>query len=82
MHKGRIIFAQIMDYLPRDLCDACVNRYRGNLQVKDFSCRDQFCAMAFAQLTLRNGLRGIWESLYANAHCSWFRSLHPEMEGA
>ena len=69
MHKGRIIFAQIMDYLPRDVFDACVNRYRGNLQVKDFSCRDQFCAMAFAQITLRDGLRGIQESLRANAHC-------------
>jgi transposase len=69
MQKGRIIFAQIMDYLPRDVFDACVNRYRGNLQVKDFSCRDQFCAMAFAQITLRDGLRGIQESLRANAHC-------------
>jgi transposase len=69
MYEGKIIFAQVMDFLPRDVFDACVKRYRGNHQVKDFSCRDQFCAMAFAQLTLRDGLRGIQESLRANAHC-------------
>jgi IS4 transposase len=69
MHEGRIIFAQIMDYLPRDVFDACVKRYRGDHQVKNFSCRDQFYSMAFAQLTLRDGLRGIQESLRANAHC-------------
>ena len=69
MYEGKIIFAQIMDFLPRDVFDSCVKRYRGNHQVKDFSCRDQFCAMAFAQLTLRDGLRGIQESLRANAHC-------------
>jgi len=69
MYEGQIIFAQIMDYLPRDAFDTCIKRYRGNFQVKDFSCRDQFYAMAFAQLTLRDGLRGIQESLRANAHC-------------
>jgi len=77
MYTGKIIFAQIMDFLPRDVFDACVKRYRGNHQVKDFSCRDQFYAMAFAQLTLRDGLRGIQESLRANAHCLYhmgFRS--------
>lgn len=69
MHEGRIIFAQIMDYLPREVFDDCVKKYRGNFNSKGFTCRDQFLAMAFAQLTLRQGLRGIQETLNANEHC-------------
>ena len=69
MHEGRLIFAQIMDHLPREVFDACVERYQGNRKVAGFTCRDQFYAMAFAQLTLRDGLRGIQESLRANSHC-------------
>lgn len=69
MHEGRIIFAQIMDDLPREVFDECVKKYRGNFNSKGFTCRDQFLAMAFAQLTLREGLRGIQETLKANEHC-------------
>ena len=69
MHEGRIIFAQIMDFLPRDTFNACVRKYKGNSYCKEFSCRDQFLSMAFAQLTLREGLRGIQETLRANSHC-------------
>ena len=69
MYEGRILFAQIMDFLPRDAFRACVRKYKGNSYCKDFSCRDQFLSMAFAQLTLRDGLRGIQETLRANSHC-------------
>lgn len=69
MHEGRLIFAQIMDYLPREIFDDCVGRHRGNYNNKGFTCRDQFLAMAFAQLTLRDGLRGIQDTLDANSHC-------------
>ena len=69
MHEGRIIFAQLMDYLPREIFDDCVKQYGGNYNNKGFTCRDQFLAMAFAQLTLRDGLRGIQDTLDANRHC-------------
>jgi hypothetical protein len=69
MHDGRLVFAQIVDYLPRYLLDACVKKYNGNRKVKDFTCRDQLLAMIFAQLTLRDGLRGIENTLRANHHC-------------
>ena len=69
MYEGRNIFAQIMDYLPREAFDDYVARYRGNRKVTEFSCRDQFYAMSFAQFTDREGLRGIQESLRANRHC-------------
>ena len=69
MYEGRLIFTQIMDHLPREAFDDCVARYQGNRKVSEFSCRDQFYAMAFAQITDREGLRGIQESLRANDHC-------------
>jgi hypothetical protein len=36
-----------------------VERYRGDAQHRGFSCRDQYLAMAFAQLTYRESLRDI-----------------------
>jgi len=57
MHEGKLVFAQVMDFLPKRDFDACVKRYRGNYRTKEFSCRDQFLAMAFAQLTGRESLR-------------------------
>jgi hypothetical protein len=66
MYEGRIIFAQIMDHLPRYQLDKCIGKYEGDKKIRHLSCRDQFLAMAFAQLTLRDGLRGIQETLAAN----------------
>ncbi len=37
----------------------CVEHYRGNYQVKRFSCLARFLCMAFAQLTYRESLRDI-----------------------
>ncbi len=59
MYTGKIIFSQIMEFLPQYEFQKCVKRYRGNLKVKTFSCLDQFYCMAFAQLTYRESLRDI-----------------------
>ena len=59
MNSGKLVFAQLMEFFPRHDFDKCVRRYRGNLRTRDFSCRDQFLAMAFAQLTYRESLRDI-----------------------
>jgi hypothetical protein len=69
MYEGRLIFAQVMDFVPRDVFDSCVKRCHGNYNNKGFTCRDQFLAMAYAQLTCLDGLRGIQETLDANRHC-------------
>jgi len=69
MYEGQLIFAQIMDFLPRDVFDGCVKRHRGNYNNKGFTCRDQFLAMVYAQLVRLDGLRGIEESLNVNDHC-------------
>jgi hypothetical protein len=59
MHSGKLVFAQLMEFFSRHDFDKCVRRYRGNYRTRDFSCRDQFLAMAFAQLTYRESLRDI-----------------------
>ena len=59
MYSGRLIFTQLMDYLPLHTFHRCVQRYRGNYKVKSFKCLDQYLSMAFAQLTYRESLRDI-----------------------
>src|SRR4030065_280060 len=65
MHEGSLVFAQLMDFLPKRDFDECVKRYRGDYHAREFSCRDQFLAMAFAQLTYRESLRDIETCLNA-----------------
>ena len=65
MHTGRIVFSQIMDFLPRKQFRKCIHRYKGNYKVQKFSCMDQFLCMAFAQLTYRESLRDIEACLRA-----------------
>jgi hypothetical protein len=59
MNLGSPIFAQLMAHSSRFALDRCIRRYRGDHRVRSFSCRDQFLAMAFAQLTYRDSLRDI-----------------------
>jgi hypothetical protein len=59
MNIGRIVFAQLMDFVPSYEFQKCVQRYNGNYKVITFTCLDQFLCMAFAQLTYRESLRDI-----------------------
>ncbi len=59
MHQGMLVFAQVMAYLPLSTFRRCVAAHRGDYKVQEFSCLDQFFAMAFAQLTARESLRNI-----------------------
>ena len=65
MYSGRIVFSQLMDFLPKHEFNKCVRRYQGNYRVRRFSCFDQFLCMAFAQLTYRESLREIETCLRA-----------------
>ncbi|NYT60685.1 IS4 family transposase [Alcaligenaceae bacterium] len=65
MNQGKLVFSQLMAFLPLSTFRRCVARYRGNHKVKDFSCMDQFLTMAFAQLTYRESLRDIELNLRA-----------------
>ena len=66
MYVGKTLFAQVMEFVPWTSFARIVHRYRGNAGVRTLSCAEQFCAMAFAQLTWRESLRDIEVSLSAN----------------
>ena len=59
MNAGRLIFAQLLDFLPKHQFQRCVSRYRGDYHCRRLSCYDQFLCLAFAQLTYRESLRDI-----------------------
>jgi hypothetical protein len=59
MNSGRTVFAQLIEHLPHKEFHKCVARYRGDHYAKNFTCWDQYLAMAFAQLTYRESLRDI-----------------------
>ena len=65
MHAGALVFAQLMEFLPRHEFNSCVRRYGGDRRSRGFSCRDQFLCLAFAQLTYRESLRDIETCLRA-----------------
>jgi len=68
MNAGQTIFSQLLDFLPTYEFNRCVRRYRGNYRMRQFSCRDQFLCMAFAQLTYRESLRDIETCLRSMSH--------------
>ena len=78
MYSESLVFAQLMEFLPRHEFNKCVKRYQGDYRVNNFSCRDQFLCMAFAQLTYRESLRDIETCLRAlqpKLYHAGFRSM-------
>jgi len=65
MNQGKTVFAQLMSMIPEYEFDKCVDRYNGNHRVRQFTCRDHFYVMSFAQLTQRDSLRDIENCLKA-----------------
>jgi Domain of unknown function (DUF4372)/Transposase DDE domain len=57
MHKGKYIFAQLMDLIHPEEFNRCVERYQGNYRIRQFSCWHQFLCLSFGQLTHRESLR-------------------------
>jgi hypothetical protein len=59
MNAAKLVFAQLMQWVPHYRFHRLVKRYKGNYKVSRFACWDQFLCMAFAQLTYRESLRDI-----------------------
>ena len=59
MNHGKLVFAQLIEFVPIKKFRQCVRRYGGDHRVRNFTCWDQFLCMAFAQLTYRESLRDI-----------------------
>jgi hypothetical protein len=66
MYVGKLVFAQLMDFLPLHTFRRCVARFPSNYPTKTFSHLDQYLCMAFAQLTFRESLRDIEVCLRAH----------------
>jgi hypothetical protein len=66
VYSGQLVFAQLMDFLPRHEFNTCVRRYGGHRRPRGFSCRDQFLCLAFGQLTFRESLRDLETCLRAH----------------
>ena len=66
MNMGKTLFAQVMEFIPWTSFARIAARYGGDSGVRNLSCREQFRATAFAQLTYRESLRDIETCLLAN----------------
>jgi hypothetical protein len=67
MNVGRLVFAQVLDYVPWRVFQRIVDHHGGDHRVRTLSCADQFRCMAFAQLTYRESLRDIETCLLAQS---------------
>ena len=76
MHAGKLVFAQVMEFAPWYTFRRLVTKYRGNFNVRTFSCLDQFLCNAFAQLTYRESLRDIQACLRAQPAKLYHLGLH------
>jgi transposase len=65
MYSGKLVFSQLMDFLPMHKFHQFINKYQGDYRIRSFSCLDQFLCMAFAQLSYRESLRDIESCLRA-----------------
>lgn len=65
MNIGKTVFAQLMSFLPTYEFNKCVEKYKGNHRVRNFTCKEHFYVMGFAQLTYRESLRDIESCLTA-----------------
>jgi hypothetical protein len=57
MNIGKTVFSQVFAGAPWTEFRQCVARYDGDTRLRTLSCREQFLAMAFGQLTFRETLR-------------------------
>ena len=65
MHVGKLVFSQLMEFLPWRRFDRCVRRYKSDRKIKTFPCGEHLRVMAFAQLTYRESLRDVETCLRA-----------------
>ena len=65
MHAGKLVFSQLMEFVPWRRFETCVHRYGGDHKIKTFPCGEHLRVMAFEQFTYRESLRDIETCLRA-----------------
>ena len=68
MNTGRLIFTQVTDLIHREQFARCMELHPMPRASRGMTARDQFLAMAFAQITFRESLRDIEACLRGCAH--------------
>jgi len=59
MNRGRLVFAQLLDFVPYSHFEHLVDRYAANHGIRHFSAWSQLLCMIYSQLTRREGLRDL-----------------------
>ena len=77
MHKGKYVFAQLLDFIDKDVFLRLANKYDGNRYVKQFTCWNQLAVLMFGQLSNRESLRDV--VLATQAHAS--KAYHLKLQG-
>jgi hypothetical protein len=67
MYTGKTVFAQLMKFMPEYEFKKCVDNHNGDYILRKLTCLEHPLVMRFAQLTGREGLRDIENSLTAFA---------------
>ena len=71
MNKGKYVFSQLTEFLPRRIFDRLVAKHNGNKYVKHFTCWNQLLCMVFGQLTTRDSLRDLITVIEAHSPKSY-----------
>lgn len=71
MNKGKYVFTQITEFLPKRVFDCIVGNHSGDKYVRHFSCWNQMLCMIFGQLTNRDSLRDLIVALDAHNQKSY-----------
>lgn len=73
MNKGKFVFAQVIDFLPRYEFDKIVNKYKGDYRYRHLTSYNHLLHLIFGQLSACNSLRDI--CLCLDAHETWLYHL-------
>jgi hypothetical protein len=71
MNKGKYVFSQLTEFLPRRIFDRTVAKHNGNKYVRHFTCWNQLLCMVFGQLTTRESLRDLITVIEAHSPKSY-----------
>ena len=73
MIKGKFIFSQVIDFLPRYEFDKIVNKYKGDYRYRHLTSYNHLLHLIFGQLSACDSLRDI--CLCLKAHEKWLYHL-------
>ncbi|MBQ6276525.1 MAG: IS4 family transposase [Bacteroidales bacterium] len=73
MNKGKFVFAQVVDFLPRYEFDKIVKKYGGDYRYRHLTSYNHLLHLIFGQLSACNSLRDI--CLCLGAHKTWLYHL-------